>query len=70
MYRKCIDSVLALLRIYDKEHDVVELWEPQETMQEWYELEWTFQGPFLHLEFIYLTTSNKENNITATLFEK
>ena len=41
-----------------------------ESMQEWYGLEWNFQGPFLKLDFMDLTIAIKENSITTILFEK
>ena len=63
-------NVIAICRRYDEERGAEELWTFQETIQEWYELELTFQGTFLKLDFIDLRTGINKNMITNTLFEK
>ena len=55
LYRRFIDNVLVLWKKYDEKLDTAELWAFQETMQEWYGLEWDFQGPFLNMYFMGLT---------------
>ena len=43
----------------NEEYDAADLRAFQETIQGWYELEWTFEGPFLNLDCIDLTIENK-----------
>ena len=47
LYRQFIDDVLVLWKKYNEEHDVEEIRAFQDTKQEWYGVEWTFQVPFL-----------------------
>ena len=70
LYRRFIDNVLTLCKRYDEERDAADLRDLQETMQKWYVLGWTLQGPFLNLNFMDLTIVIKGNSITTTLFEK
>ena len=70
LYRLFIDDELVLWKIYKEEYDASELWAFQETMEEWYGLEWNFQVPFLKLDLMDPTIDIKENKITNNLFEK
>ena len=54
---------------YDKEHDASELRAFQETIQEWYGLEWNFQGPIFRLDFMDLKIVIKESMINTILFK-
>ena len=70
LYIWFVDNFLDLWKIYEKEGNAAELWVFQETMQEWYGLEWTFQGPFLKLDFTDLTIANKKKGSQPTCLEK
>ena len=69
LYRICIDYVLVLWKKYNEERNAADLCSFKETMQEWYGVECTFQGPFLVLDFMDQTIDIKENWITTTVFE-
>ena len=43
---------MVLLKRYKEKYDASELRAFKETMQEWYGLEWTFQGPILRVDLM------------------
>ena len=49
LYRRFKDNVPVLWKKFNETLDAAELRAFQETMQEWYGLEWTFQGSFQNL---------------------